>query len=276
MITSVIRVFIAVVSATGASAATPRIPMNSLSVTSTPITGIPIGFSVDSFSYGSLPTPFGGEYEDGAEIQLSAPATYQGRSFVEWQRNGSALTGNPTATFSLDADYTLVAVYGPPKFRLTVQSTPDEGVVMLNEDIWEFTTPYEREFDTEEPYEAIVRAPLMHNGRPFSSWLLDGKYHSDFHIAYITMNKDHTLVAQYGTGSIRVKIQPREARRNKARWRVDGGPWLKKGTIVEGLSIGKHLVEWRPISGFITPNPRNVPVEADTLRIIRGRYFPIE
>ncbi|GMU91882.1 MAG: hypothetical protein AMXMBFR4_09400 [Candidatus Hydrogenedentota bacterium] len=272
----IVRLVIVVVSVMGAAAAEPRIPMNSLFVTSTPVTGIPIGFTVDSLSQGSPATPFGNDYEDGAAIQLSAPATYQGRSFVEWQRNGSTLTGDPTVVFELSADYTLVAVYGPPKFKLTVQSTPDEGVVMLNEDIWEFATPYQREFDSEDPYDAIVRAPLLHNGRPFSSWLLDGEHHSDFHIAYLTMNKDHTLIAQYGTGSIRVKIQPREARRNKARWRVDGGPWLKKGTTVEGLSIGKHLVEWRPVPGFTTPKPRNVPIEADALRVIRGRYFPPE
>ena len=125
------------------------------------------------------------------------------------------------------------------------------------------------------PYEAIINAPVMYNGKPFSRWLLNGEEASTLHVINVIMDDDYTLEAQYGSGSIMCKIQPKAARR-KARWRVDGGEWLKRGVTVTDLRVGKHKVEWQPVAGFTTPNPRMVPVEDGDSLTIRGRYFPVK
>ena len=103
--------------------------------------------------------------------------------------------------------------------------------------------------------------------------MLNGEEVSKLHVINIMMDKDCDLEAQYGSGSITCKIQPKAARK-KARWRVDGGAWMKKGTEVSGLLVGKHKIEWLPVPGFQTPNPRNVPIDDGDDHTIRGRYFP--
>ena len=157
---------------------------------------------------------------------------------------------------------------------LEVTSSPDVGIEILNEDIVSRFTPFERNFVTEDLYEVILNAPVNYNAKPFTRWLLNGEEVSTLHVINVIMDDDYTLEAQYGSGSIKCKIQPKAARKKKAKWRVDGGPWLKRGATVSGLRVGDHTLEWKPISGFITPNPRVVPIEDGNQHTIRGRYFP--
>jgi len=243
-------------------------------VQSTPISGVQMLLSVDGGSSMSITTSFSTNIENRFDYRLEAPAIWQKRPFIEWKLNGSSHSTSTVIEDTMEnSSLTYLAVYGPPQVTLNVTSSPEVGIQFDNEDIFPFVTPYERVFSEEEPYEAIVRAPLIHNGRPFSRWLLNGEVLSNFHIAYITMDQDYDLEAQYGSGSITCKIQPKAARK-KARWRVNGGPWLKRGATVTDLLVGEHFVEWKEVPGFTTPNSRMVPVEDGDTHTIRGRYFP--
>lgn len=214
---------------------------------------------------------------EGTNVIMTAPKRFMNRNFVAWWKDGpNEFSLERTIEVTLDANVVYIAAYGFETYQLKVSSSPDSGITFLNEDIEELETPYERYFELGENYEAIINAPVMHNGKPFARWLLDGKEASKLHVINIIMDQDHDLEAQYGTGSIRCTIQPRAARKAKAKWRIDGGPWLKKNTVVEGLLVGTHKIEWKPVPGFITPNPRNVPVEDGDVLTIRGRYFTNE
>ena len=243
-----------------------------LSIGSSPISNIDMQLSIDGAN-STVKTTFQSSYDRFTDITITAPATWLNRPFIEWQLAGVTYSANASINFSLDDDMVLTAVYGAPHFTLTVPSSPDTVIRTLNEDLVEFFTPFVRNFDYESPYEAIVRAPETYNNRPFSRWLLDGKPSDTFHVAYITMDKNHTLEAQYGEGSIVCKLNPKSARKAGARWRVDGGPWLKAGAKVEHLSIGDHILEFKPTTGFKTPKSRAIPVVADTNRLIRSHYF---
>ncbi|MCC6153524.1 MAG: hypothetical protein IT367_07175 [Candidatus Hydrogenedentes bacterium] len=251
-------------------------PTRTLEVNSGPITGIPILMSIDGGAAVEVVTNYTEHPEQGSSVTLTAPATFQNRPFFEWWKDGfNFYSDQLSISFTLNQSASFFAIYGAPKFTLNVTSSPETGIEFLNEDIVTLATPYERTFEQEETYEAIINAPVTHNGKPFARWMLNGEEASKLHVINIMMDKDYELEAQYGSGSITCKIQPKAARK-KARWRVDGGPWMKKGTTVSGLLVGKHKIEWLPVPGFQTPNPRNVPIDDGDDHTIRGRYFPEE
>ncbi|MDZ4861148.1 MAG: hypothetical protein SGI88_19425 [Candidatus Hydrogenedentes bacterium] len=229
---------------------------------------------VDGSPPSLVTTPFTDNFDNHIDIYLEAPAVWQTREFIEWQKNGVLFGTDLVVEYETGTSpVTFQAMYGPPSVSLTVTSSPNENIEFLNEDIYPLTTPYERVFHDETPYDAIVRAPVSHEGKPFARWILNGEVHSTFHIAYLTMDQNHTLEAQYGTGTIKCKIQPKGARK-KARWRIDGGPWMRRGETATGVLVGEHLIEWNDVPGFSTPKDRTVPVLDGNTHTIRGRYFP--
>lgn len=249
-------------------------PTRTLNINSGPIEGVPILMSIDGGATEEVITNHTEHPELGSSVTLTAPATFQNRPFFEWWKDGfNFYSDQLSITFELNQSSSYFAVYGDPVYTLKVTSSPETGIEFLNEDILTLATPYERTFDEAEPFEAIVNAPVTHNGKPFARWMLNGEEVSKLHVINIMMDKDYELEAQYGSGSITCKIQPKAARK-KARWRVDGGAWMKKGKTVSGLLVGKHKIEWQPVPGFKTPNPRNVPIDDGDDHTIRGRYFP--
>lgn len=260
----------------GAAGLNTASAQDSLTVLSSPISGVQINFGANGNTPAPVATPYSSEFERDDDIDMQAPAEWQGRTFIEWLKNGVAHSTEPSISYSMGlSPVSFTAVYGPPTATLRVTSSPNENIEFQNEDIYFLTTPYERVFEGEIPYDAIVRAPIQDNGKPFARWVLNGAEYSKFHIAYITMDQDYDLEAQFGSGSIKCKIQPPEARK-KARWRVDGGEWMRRGKTVSGLLVGDHVVEWKPIAGYKTPKTRVVPVLDGNAHVIRGRYFPLK
>ncbi len=62
------------------------------------------------------------------------------------------------------------------------------------------------------------------------------------------------------TGSLIVDIKPVAARRDGARWRVDGGPWQKSGDTVSSLDVGKHKVTFKTIADWQTPEEEKASI----------------
>jgi hypothetical protein len=88
-----------------------------LTVTSTPATGVSITVSpADTASLGNGVTQFTRTYNSGTAVVLTAPASFNGGAFTKWTRNGADFTTNTAATVTMDAAYTLTAVYAaaPP------------------------------------------------------------------------------------------------------------------------------------------------------------------
>ncbi len=96
------------------TAGTP-VTTRTLTVASAPATGAAITVSpADNASNGNGTTQFTRIYNSGAAVTLTAPATFSGNTFSKWQRNGVDLTTSTTANVTMDADYTLTAVYSAP------------------------------------------------------------------------------------------------------------------------------------------------------------------
>jgi hypothetical protein len=76
-----------------------------VTVNSTPATGVTIGGTLSGV------VPQSGYVIGGDTMTLSAPATYGGRAFVEWQKNGVTLSASRNTTNVVTTDSTYTAVY---------------------------------------------------------------------------------------------------------------------------------------------------------------------
>jgi hypothetical protein len=54
--------------------------------------------------------------------------------------------------------------------------------------------------------------------------------------------------------SLRLLIDPEDARIAGAAWNCDGGDWLTSGQLVENLSTGRHTVVFRSVTGWTAPS----------------------
>jgi hypothetical protein len=59
-----------------------------------------------------VPTDFWRAYDNNFVVTLTAPATAGGNNFLQWNRNGSSYSSSQTTTVTMNADYSMTAVYG--------------------------------------------------------------------------------------------------------------------------------------------------------------------
>lgn len=80
---------------------------------SDPDSGVAITVSPNDINgQGNGSTPFTRVYDGGVQVTLTAPATAPNDNvFIKWVRNGVDFSTNRTITLTMDADYTLTAVY---------------------------------------------------------------------------------------------------------------------------------------------------------------------
>ena len=62
------------------------------------------------------------------------------------------------------------------------------------------------------------------------------------------------------TGSLQVILMPQAAVDAGAQWRVDGGNWNDSTYIKTGLSVGAHIIEYKPITGWNTPDNETIQI----------------
>ena len=88
-------------------------PQHTLTVASTnPASGVSIAVNIISNNgAGNGTTPFSRPYNQNTTVTLAAPAKAGGNNFQKWQRNGVDWSISPDASVTLDADYTMTAVY---------------------------------------------------------------------------------------------------------------------------------------------------------------------
>src|ERR1041385_688192 len=68
-------------------------------------------------------------------------------------------------------------------------------------------------------------------------------------------------------GNLNVTLTPSQAVTAGAQWRVDGGAWHNSGTSVNGLSNATHTVDFKAVSGWVTPASRSVTIASGSNNI---------
>jgi len=95
-----------------------------------PNSGVPIAISpLDNAGFGDGSTQFTRTFNRNAVVTLTAPNTTSGNNFLKWLRNGADFTTNASTNVTMDADYTLTAVFVPPPQILLEASTSNVAAV---------------------------------------------------------------------------------------------------------------------------------------------------
>ena len=74
------------------------------------------------------------------------------------------------------------------------------------------------------------------------------------------------------TGSLSVTITPQGAIDAGAKWRVDESAWRDVSHTESNLSVGNHFVEFKAISGWITPIAQSVVIQEGQTTTVSGTY----
>lgn len=166
-----------------------------------PASGVNISVSpADNASLGNGTTQFTRTYNDGATVNLTAPATAGGNNFLKWQKDGVDWATTLATSVMLDGDRTMTAVYITPR-TLTVNSVnPASGVNITvspadNGSLGNGTTPFTRTYNTG----AVINltAPATASGNNFVRWQKDGIDFATTLATSVTMDAAHTMTAVY-------------------------------------------------------------------------------
>ncbi|MEP6600974.1 MAG: PQQ-dependent sugar dehydrogenase [Nitrospirota bacterium] len=116
-----------------------------LTVASMPYNGVNVTVSPSDLNGESdAPTGFSRQYTNGTVVTLTTPSTVGANSFVKWKRNGVDFTTNTSANVTLNADYTMTAVYFANNVALTNGSFESDftGWTVTGNAFIESTEPY--------------------------------------------------------------------------------------------------------------------------------------
>jgi hypothetical protein len=196
---------------TSATTAVAQYTLNSyytLTVQSTPPTGLSIGSSTGNNGTTNYYTQV--SVVSGTNVNLAAPATDPtGYTFSQWTLNGAAQSaGQKTITFTMAADTAAVAQYTVSTYALTVQSTPPTGIVITSSSGYGGTTNYTAP-DVASGTSVDLEAPATDPaGYTFSQWTVNGAAQTaGLKSITFTMTAATTAVAQYTLNTYTLTVQ---------------------------------------------------------------------
>jgi len=177
---------------------TPRtLTVNSVN----PASGVNITVSpADNASLGNGTTSFTRTYNNGTVVSLTAPATASGNNFVKWQKNGVDFAVTLATSVTMDAPYTMTAVYAIPQTLTIASSAPNSGVTItvtpsdisgLGNGITPFTRTYH------DGTIVGLTAPSNAGGNPFLKWQKDGTDWAVTQETSVTMDAARTMTAVF-------------------------------------------------------------------------------
>ena len=101
----------------------------------------------------------------------------------------------------------------------------------------------------------------------------------DMFTFYATDGESNSNIAQVvikvlvPTGSLRVRIYPKDAVNGGASWSVDGdGSWLQSGAIVRKLPAGQHSITFKDIPNWDPPEEMSVTIEKGSIKKVDAYY----
>lgn len=91
----------------------------------------------------------------------------------------------------------------------------------------------------------------------------------------ITQDQTTEVSAEYRkqpTGSLQVFLEPPQAVESGGQWRLDNDTWKGSGAVVNDILTGSHAVEYKPLTGWNTPQKITVAIEKDQTATVTYNY----
>ena len=181
---------------------TPRVKTLTVA-SSNPASGVTITVTpADNNGATNGTTGFTRTYPDGVLVNLSAPATAGGNNFLKWQRNSVDHATTAATSVTMDAAYTMTAVYSTPRILSVASSNPASGAVITvtpadRSSLGDGTTPFARTYN--DGTVVNLTAAATAGGNNFLKWQKDGVDHATTAATSVTMDAAHTMTAVYST-----------------------------------------------------------------------------
>ncbi len=179
--------------------------VRTLTVQSSPDSGATITVSpTDLNGQGAGATTFTRIFSSGLTVNLTAPTSYNGKTFQYWKVDEGANQTTQAISIAMGTDHTAVAYYlAPPStYILTLQSLPDSGatVTVSPTDIngqGTGTTTFTRTYNSGTTVN--LTAPATYNGKAFQHWKVDGGSNQATQPISVAMGTNHAAVAYYAS-----------------------------------------------------------------------------
>jgi hypothetical protein len=181
---------------------TPPPPVFTLNVaSSSPTNGVAVTVSpTDNNGLGNGSTAFSRSYNSGTSVSLTAPSTAGANNFKKWQLDGVDFSTTTTASFSMNSNHTLTAVYLPTRVLTVTSSSPASGVSITvspadKSGSGTGSTKFTRSYL--DGTVVTLTAPATAGGNNFIKWQKDGVNYSTALTTNLTMDANHTMKAVY-------------------------------------------------------------------------------
>lgn len=210
-------------------------------------------------------TEFTRSYKVGSTLTVSAPTLSGSAQFSAWERNGSTFSTSPEATFTVDGNEIITAVYATGTSggnrTLTVQSEPTQSVqVGVSPADAANLAGGSTRFSRNYPSGTVVTlsAPATAGGANFTMWRRNGVDYSDSPVTTVTMDSAYTLTAVYATGFVNGSFES-----GLAGWTTGGSTDTVKLKTDLPASDGTNLIEFNggssPLDGTIRQSFSTTP-----------------
>jgi hypothetical protein len=123
---------------------------------------------------------------------------------------------------------------------------------------------------------AIVTG-LREGGHTVTFSRLSGWFKPAEQTVSITAGETSVITGTYqtaqGSGSLTVEISPSQAGSAGAMWNLDDGEWQESGHMMSNLDAGDYVVNFKKISGWLTPEAVPAAVKDAGNEIVTGNYL---
>ena len=189
-----------------------------------------------------------GGYNYGDQCTLLATAN-QGYTFINWTKNGSQVTTNPTYTFTVTESATYVAHFQIQGYTISVSADPTEGGTLTGGGSYNYG-------------QSCTLIATANQGYTFVNWTKDGTQVSTNASYTFTVTEAAAYVAHFQTQSYTISVSANPM----AGGTVSGGGTFTYGqscTVHATTNMGYTFVKW-------TENGTQVSINADYTFSVTG------
>ena len=179
----------------------------------------------------------GGSYAEGASCTVTATPA-EGYTFVNWAENGTVLSTDPSYTFTVNENHTLVANFTVQSYTITLTANPTEGGTLTGGGTYNHGQ-YCTAIATEAP------------GYTFVNWTEDGTEVSTDASYYFMVEGNRNLVANFTINSYTVTVAANPTEGGT----VTGGGTFTYGddcTVSATEADGYTFINWTENGSFVS------------------------